>query len=149
MHRRVSIRGRVRPLGRWAVDHRSILSDACLVHLMSRIRPPHFIQLVKNLNRQPITQWAEWLWNQRIDYKAIHFSVTCSSFAHTAHSFAYFALLASWAHSAAPTCLLAHSLTLELMGFCLWNKCVDFIPFLPYVDWSFCFFFCWSFHHVH
>ena len=79
--------------------------------------------------------WVEWRWNWRVEYWAIRSSVR--SFAHTAHSFACSALLASFARSAA----LIHSLaplTRSLRSswerdLCLWVKCVEFISFLPTV----------------
>ena len=58
--------------------------------------------------------WVEWLWNRRVQYWAIHSSVR--SFTRTAHSFVFYALLASLARSTALLRSLAHSLAPELMG---------------------------------
>ena len=46
----------------------------------------------KNYKFNPTPHWVGWLWNRRIEYKAIRSSVR--SFARTAHSFACPALLA-------------------------------------------------------
>ena len=62
----------------------------------------------------PTVEWVERLWNQRIEHCAIR-SSACS-FAPTAHSFTYSALLVSLTHSAAFIRSLAHSLAPKLMG---------------------------------
>ena len=54
-----------------------------------------------------IIRWAEWLRNRRMEYWATRWSVC--SFARTAHSFAWSALLASLAHSPALTRSLSRS----------------------------------------
>ena len=58
-------------------------------------------------------QWVEWLWNWCVGYWAIRSSAR--SFARTADSFAWIALLASLARSTALICSLTHSLAPELM----------------------------------
>ena len=77
------------------------------------------------LDRKIAAQWVGWLWNRRVEYRAICSSVRL--FARTAHSFTCSALLASLVRSAALrrlVPLLAHSLPPELVG--QWNIFVQF-----------------------
>ena len=70
-------------------------------------------------------QWAEWLWNRRVEHWAIRSSARSS--ARTAHTFAL-----RCGHSFARS--LSHSRPSSWKkGLYLWNKCVDFISFQPTV----------------
>ena len=73
------------------------------------------MDLFSELKRIWSAQWVEWLWNRRVEYWVIRSSVC--SFARTAHSFAWSALLASLARSAALIHLFARSFTHSLSHF--------------------------------
>ena len=59
-------------------------------------------------SKPTIAQLVKWSWNRRVEYWVTHSSVC--SFTHTAHSFALLALSAAFNH------LLAHSITIKLVG---------------------------------
>ena len=89
-----------------------------------------------NFPRFSVTaRWVESLCDRRAYSWAIRSPVR--SFARTAHSFAWSALLASFARYAALIFLLALSLRSSWKrGFCLRNERVDFIQFQPTVHCS-------------